>query len=108
MAFTATLAQTGQSPAAAAAPAPASPLEAVQPSSAVAVPQAATSQTSLSAGKQITVPVGTEVLLQLKSVSDTKSSKVGDGVYCQTMFPVVVQTLVVLCCCVVSAMLDAK
>lgn len=95
-ALTATLAQTGQSPAAAPAPAPASSPEAVQPSSAVAVPQAATSQTSPSAAKQITVPVGTEVLLQLKSVIDTKSSKVGDGVYCQTTFPVVADNTVVI------------
>jgi type IV secretion system protein VirB10 len=88
-AFTATLAQIGQSPAAAPAPAAALAPEAVQMSPAVAVPQA-------SAAKQITVPVGTEVLLQLKSVIDTKSSKVGDGVYCQTTFPVVADNTVVI------------
>ncbi len=91
-ALAATLAQTGQS--SAAAPAPASVPQAVQPSPAV--PQAATSQTAPSAAKQITVPVGTEVLLQLKSVIDTKSSKVGDGVYCQTTFPVVADNTVVI------------
>src|SRR5258706_5569995 len=38
--------------------------------------------------KQMTVPAGTQVLLQLKSPIDTKSARVGDGVYCQTSFPV--------------------
>jgi len=40
------------------------------------------------ASRQIVVPAGTQVLLNLKSPIDTKSAKVGDGVYCQTSFPV--------------------
>lgn len=38
--------------------------------------------------KQIIVPAGTKVLLVLKSPITTKSARVGDGVYCQTSFPV--------------------
>jgi hypothetical protein len=38
--------------------------------------------------KQIVVPAGTKVLLILKSPITTKSARVGDGVYCQTSFPV--------------------
>jgi type IV secretion system protein VirB10 len=38
--------------------------------------------------KQIIIPAGTQVLLHLQSPIDTKSAKVGDGVYCQTSFPV--------------------
>src|SRR5579859_3713379 len=82
------VAQTSQIPAATPISAPA----AVQPSSAAPAPQAAASQPV----RQITVPVGTEVLLQLKSVIDTKSSKVGDSVYCQTTFPVVADNTVVI------------
>lgn len=44
----------------------------------------------------VTVPAGTEVLLQLKSGIDTKNSKVGDGVYCQTTFPVIVDNVVAI------------
>jgi len=38
--------------------------------------------------RQLTVPAGTKVLLNLKSAINTKSAHVGDGVYCQTSFPV--------------------
>ncbi|HEX3585860.1 MAG TPA: hypothetical protein VH024_07680, partial [Candidatus Angelobacter sp.] len=37
---------------------------------------------------QMTVPAGTQVLLHLQSPIDTKTAKVGDGVYCRTSFPV--------------------
>lgn len=46
--------------------------------------------------RQITVPAGTEVLLQLKNVIDTKSARVGDGVYCQTTFPVVIDNIMII------------
>lgn len=46
--------------------------------------------------KQVTVPAGTEVLLQLKSGIDTKNARVGDGVYCQTTFPVIVDNVIAI------------
>ncbi len=46
--------------------------------------------------RQVTVPAGTEVLLQLKSGIDTKNARVGDGVYCQTTFPVIVDNVVAI------------
>ncbi len=46
--------------------------------------------------KQMTVPAGTQVLLQLKSPIDTKSARVGDGVYCQTSFPVTQDNVAVI------------
>src|SRR5215831_1597187 len=46
--------------------------------------------------KQVTVPAGTEVLLQLKSTIDTKNAQVGDGVYCQTAFPVTVDNVIAI------------
>jgi type IV secretion system protein VirB10 len=46
--------------------------------------------------RAITVPAGTKVLLQLKSPIDTKSAHVGDGVYCQTSFPVTQDNIVVI------------
>jgi hypothetical protein len=46
--------------------------------------------------KQMTVPAGTEVPLVLKSTVDTKNTRVGDGVYCQTAFPVVVDNTIVI------------
>jgi len=46
--------------------------------------------------RQITVPAGTQVLLQLKSPIDTKSARVGDGVYCQSTFPVTIDNAVVI------------
>lgn len=48
------------------------------------------------ASHHVTVPAGTEVLLQLKSGIDTKNSRVGDGVYCQTTFPVIVDNVVAI------------
>jgi hypothetical protein len=46
------------------------------------------SDKSTNAPRQLTVPAGTRVLLNLKSPINTKSAHVGDGVYCQTSFPV--------------------
>lgn len=48
------------------------------------------------AAQALTVPAGTKVLLQLKSPIDTKSAHVGDGVYCQTSFPVTQGNVVVI------------
>ncbi len=41
--------------------------------------------------RQVTVPAGTTVLLHLKSPLDTHSARVGDGVYCETSFPVTIE-----------------
>jgi type IV secretion system protein VirB10 len=57
------------------------------------VTQPAVTQT---AAKQMTVPAGTQVLLQLKSPIDTKTARVGDGVYCQTSFPVTQDNVAVI------------
>jgi type IV secretion system protein VirB10 len=46
--------------------------------------------------KQITVPAGTEVPLVLKSAIDTKNTRSGDGVYCQTVFPVMVGNVIAI------------
>src|SRR5215467_1801879 len=46
--------------------------------------------------KQLTVPSGTEVPLTLKSAIDTKNTRVGDGVYCQTAFSVVIDNVIVI------------
>jgi hypothetical protein len=49
-----------------------------------------------SAATRITVPAGTQVLLHLQSPIDTKSAKVGDGVYCRTSFPVTQNNVAVI------------
>ncbi|HEX7285899.1 MAG TPA: hypothetical protein VF532_06935 [Candidatus Angelobacter sp.] len=81
-----------------------------QPNSAPAAPtaappeanpqaQAATNApapTATGSLKQLTVPAGTEVLLQLKNGIDTKNARVGDGVYCQTTFPVVIDNVIAI------------
>ena len=46
--------------------------------------------------KHVTVPAGTEVLLQLRNTIDTKNARVGDGVYCQTSFPVTVDNVMAI------------
>jgi hypothetical protein len=46
--------------------------------------------------KTYTVPVGTKVLLQLRSGINTKSAKPGDGVYLASTFPVVVGNRVMI------------
>jgi len=48
------------------------------------------------ATQQVTIPAGTKVLLQLKSPIDTKHARPGDGVYCQTSFPVTQDNVVVI------------
>jgi hypothetical protein len=75
--------------------APATP--SVQPSAAPG-PSAETAQPSqaVPGTRQITVPADTEVLLQLKNAIDTKNARPGDGVYCQTTFPVVVDNVIVI------------
>jgi hypothetical protein len=72
--------------------APSSPTVPAAQTAAPAAPQLV--QTS--AVRQITVPVDTEILLQLKNVIDTKSAHPGDGVYCQTTFPVVIDNVIVI------------
>jgi len=52
--------------------------------------------TSEPAVRQMTVPAGTQVLLHLRSPIDTKTAKVGDGVYCQTSFPVTQDNIAVI------------
>src|SRR5215467_9882714 len=61
-------------------------------------PVAATQPAPAPAGsiKQVTVPAGTEVPLTLKSAIDTKNTRVGDGVYCQTAFSVVIDNVIVI------------
>ena len=60
-------------------------------------PVAATDHASTqSAARQVTLPAGTKVLLQLKSPIDTKSAHPGDGVYCQTAFPVTQENMIVI------------
>jgi hypothetical protein len=56
----------------------------------------AASASSGTASKQVVVPAGTEVLLQLKSAIDSRNNKVGDGVYCQTAFPVTVGNVIAI------------
>lgn len=56
----------------------------------------AAAQTAGDAPRRITVPAGTQVLLQLRSPIDTRSARVGDGVYCQTSFPVTQDNVVVI------------
>jgi hypothetical protein len=67
-----------------------------------AAPQNAAAQSanvqsaSQNALKQVTVPAGTEVPLILKSAIDTKNTRIGDGVYCQTSFPVVIDNVIAI------------
>ena len=64
------------------------------PSSATTRPiQPAPVQSSV---RTVTIPAETRVLLQLRSPIDTKSAHVGDGVYCQTSFPVTQDNVVVI------------
>ncbi len=61
-----------------------------------AAPDAAQSNPAPATSRQVTVPAGTEVLLQLKSSIDTKNARVGDGVYCQTTFPVAIDNVIAI------------
>jgi hypothetical protein len=54
------------------------------------------SETSPDASRRLVVPAGTKVLLNLKSPINTKSAHVGDGVYCQTSFPITQNNVVVI------------
>jgi len=68
-------------------------------SAAVHAPVTATSapaDPATAASRQIVVPAGTQVLLNLKSPITTKSAHVGDGVYCQTSFPVTLDNIAVI------------
>lgn len=66
--------------------------------SVLIVPTAAQqpTQNSSSTSAAIVVPAGTKVLLSLKSAVNTRSARVGDGVYLQSSFPVVVNNQVVI------------
>jgi hypothetical protein len=44
----------------------------------------------------VTIPSGTKVLLALKNTVSTRNAKVGDGVYLQSTFPVVINDRVVI------------
>lgn len=65
-------------------------------SQTAASPQVAQSNPENPEARTVTVPAGTEVLLQLKNAIDTKNAHSGDGVYCQTTFPVVVDNMTVI------------
>ncbi|HEX4019565.1 MAG TPA: hypothetical protein VHX63_00330 [Acidobacteriaceae bacterium] len=68
--------------------------------SVIVVPTVAqASQANPSEGKansEIVVPAGTKILLALKSAVNTRSARVGDGVYLESTFPVVVGNRVVI------------
>jgi type IV secretion system protein VirB10 len=66
------------------------------PAQAAANPAAQAAPSAQRSLKQLTVPAGTEVLLQLKNGIDTKNARVGDGVYCQTTFPVIVDNVIAI------------
>jgi type IV secretion system protein VirB10 len=78
-----------QSPSATNSPAATQATESSQVSGAVP-------QTSTPEKKIYTVPAGTKVLLQLRSAINTKSARVGDGVYLASTFPVVVGNRVMI------------
>lgn len=59
-------------------------------------PQGDSTPATVGGKRTMTVPSGTQVLLTLKSPIDTKSAKPGDGVYCQTNFPVTQDNIVVI------------
>jgi hypothetical protein len=95
-------------PAAATASAPAQPVPAAQPATTAPAQPASAMQTAAASApaqtvappqrpvKQVVVPAGTEVLLQLKNGIDTKNARVGDGVYCQTTFPVTIDNVIAI------------
>ncbi len=71
-------------------PAPATP--ASQPEATVASPSAE----QATHRKTYIVPAGTKVLLQLRSAINTRSARPGDGVYLNSIFPVVVGNRVMI------------
>jgi type IV secretion system protein VirB10 len=73
------------------------PTVAAVPAPPPAPPEVAANQTQNSQNQKIyVVPAGTKVLLQLRSAINTKSAKVGDGVYLDSTFPVVVGNRVMI------------
>ena len=62
--------------------------------SSVALTQTAAGQST--SPKTITVPAGTKLLMQLKSGVNTKTAKVGDGVYMATSFPVSIENVMAI------------
>lgn len=88
-------AQQGQSAAPDAGPAPAAAQASTAQASTAQI-STAQSQAPAAKPKTYTVPSGTKVLLQLRSSVNTKSAKVGDGVYLSSTFPVVVGNRVVI------------
>lgn len=81
---------------ASAAPQAVAPSSQSLPAGQTAAPGASQPEQTSAPVRQITVPVDTEILLQLKNVIDTKSAHAGDGVYCQTTFPVVIDNVIVI------------
>jgi hypothetical protein len=54
----------------------------------MSAPLAKDPSTAPPAQKKYTVPAGTKILLSMKSAVNTKTAKVGDGVYLESTFPV--------------------
>jgi hypothetical protein len=67
----------------------------IQSNGAQATAESGSGQNSDS-NRQVTVPAGTTVLLHLKSPLDTHSARVGDGVYCETSFPVTIENFMAI------------
>jgi hypothetical protein len=100
--------QDPNAPAPATASAPAQPAATAQPATAEPAQAAAPAQPAAASMpaqpavpaqrpvKEVVVPAGTEVLLQLKNGIDTKNARVGDGVYCQTTFPVTIDNVIAI------------
>jgi hypothetical protein len=61
-----------------------------------AQPASASQNDSQASPRQVTVPAGTTVLLHLKSPIDTHSARAGDGVYCETSFPVTIDNIMAI------------
>ena len=85
-----------QEPAAQEQTVPATAQAAVNAATADASQATAPAQPVTPLKKTYTVPAGTKVLLQLRSAINTKSAKVGDGVYLASTFPVVVGNRVMI------------
>ncbi len=96
------VAQASSQPDAAPATASTAPAQ-PQPSVAASAPAQPTSaavsspaEASAPPRKRYIVPAGTKVLLQLRSAINTRSARAGDGVYLNSIFPVVVGTRVMI------------
>ncbi|HUZ03763.1 MAG TPA: hypothetical protein VMU62_00275, partial [Acidobacteriaceae bacterium] len=64
--------------------------------SIVVIPTVESPQNQSSPNPTIVIPAGTKILLSLKSAVNTRSARVGDGVYLESSFPVVVNNHVVI------------